>query len=1051
MESLRGSAGGPTAAMRVRWAVGLALFALIASSCGVFTHGGNTGRTAWYADQTGLTPQLVSGGTFGQMFQSPVDGQVYAQPVISNGTVLVATEKNNIYGIDAITGARSWSRNVGVPWNPNDVACADLTPSVGITSTPTIDPVTNTAYFFDKTYASGTTGPAAWFAHAIDVGTGAERAGFPVRIQGTAANDPGKVFNATDALQRTGLLLLNGVVYAGFGGHCDHQPYSGWVVGLSTTGAIRTMWTSAPGDTGAAGIWQSGGGLIEDGPDSIILATGNGSTNVTARPGSQPGSSLGQAVVRLKVQPDGSLQAVDFFSPYDADTLDTWDADLASGGPVMLPSTPFSTPAHPRLVAIAGKQGFLYLLDPADLGGMKQGPNGGDRVVARFGPFGGVWGQVAAWPGDGGYLYLLPPTTFVGDGYVRVLKWGIDGAGKPSLAEVGRTTETAGVGSTAAVVTSDGTTSGTGLLWVQSRDGSGNGQLRAYDLVPVNGRLVLRWSGSLGRSTKYSLPTVLNERVYVGTEDGRLLSFGSPVTQPLTGGPLAIPNTPVGQATTANLTLRATTDLTISSIATGNPAFTTGTPTATNPTRSGLPMSVPLGQTVTIPVRFAPTTAGAASSEITLATSVRTISIPVTSTGINPTGLLRATPPVISFGGAPAGGTPVSAAVSIANVGATGVTITGTTPPVAPFAVTGLPAVGSVVAPLSSVVVSATFAPTVIGQYTSTLALSTSAGPLEIPFSGTSAPPPVMTLNPTTVPFGSTLLGATAARTFTVKNSGGSPLQITKSKPPAAGLGFAATTAIPEASVIPVGATVTETVTFTPTVTGAVSDTWILNGNDGGGERAITFTGTGVAGTTVASPITGTWTKNGSATQGPEWLDLTGLATNARGSSFAPQPITASSIAVSFDTFIGYGTGADGMAVVLGDVARGATGSSLGAAGGGLGFAGIPGIAVAMDTFQNPGDPSGNSVGITNGPVGSDPVQLRWLATTSAVPLLRTFVHHVVVSVVSGYVAVRIDGQQVLGQPGVAVPGTFRLGFSGGSGGLTDLHMVNNVTITTRT
>ncbi len=136
------------------------------------------------------------------------------------------------------------------------------------------------------------------------------------------------------------------------------------------------------------------------------------------------------------------MQAVDFFSSYDADMLDTWDADLASGGPVLLPSTPFSTPSHPRLVAIAGKQGFLYLLDPADLGGMKQGPNGGDRVVARFGPFGGVWGQVAAWPGDGGYLYLLPPNSYLGgDGDVRVLKWGIDGAGKPSLAEVGRSTE----------------------------------------------------------------------------------------------------------------------------------------------------------------------------------------------------------------------------------------------------------------------------------------------------------------------------------------------------------------------------------------------------------------------------------------------------------------------------------------------------------------------------------------------------------------------------------------------------------------------------------
>ena len=368
--------------------IGALLGALIASACGpgVFTHTGNTSRTALYSDQAGLTPQLVSGGTFGQMFESPVDGQVYAQPVIANDTVLVATEKNNIYGINALTGARSWSRNVGVPWNPNDVGCADLLPWYGITATPVVDPATGTAYFLNKTYASGTSGPAVYFAHAIDITTGAERAGFPVKIQGTATNDPGKAFNPTDAIQRAGLLLLNGVVYAGFAGHCDHQPYSGWVVGVSTSGQLKTMWTSAPGDTGAAGIWQSGGGLVADGPDSMIVATGNGSADVTARPGNRPGAKLGQAVIRLKVQPDGSLKAVDFFSSYDADVLDTWDADLASGSPVLLPSNPFSTPAHPRLVAIIGKQGFLYLLDPADLGGMKQGPSGGDRVGRALRP-----------------------------------------------------------------------------------------------------------------------------------------------------------------------------------------------------------------------------------------------------------------------------------------------------------------------------------------------------------------------------------------------------------------------------------------------------------------------------------------------------------------------------------------------------------------------------------------------------------------------------------------------------------------------------------------
>ena len=373
--------------------------------------------------------------------------------------------------------------------------------------------------------------------------------------------------------------------------------------------------------------------------------------------------------------------------------------------------------------------------------------------------------------------------------------------------------------------------------------------------------------------------------------------------------------------------------------------------------------------------------------------------------------------------------------MSIANVGRDGGHRHRDHPAGGPFSVTGLPAIGSVIGPLSSVVATASFAPSVLGQYASVLRLSTSAGVLDIPVSGTSSPPPVMVLSPTSIPFGSTLVGATTARTFTVQNTGGSPLQITKSKPPSAGAGFTTITSLPEASVIAPGAVVTETVTFAPTGTGAVSDTWVINGNDGGGERAITFTGTGVTGTSVAGPFAGGWSANGSAALGPDWLDLTGLGQNARGSAFAPVAITASQAVVSFNAFIGYGSAADGMAVVFGDVARGATAASLGGAGGALGFAGIPGVAVGLDTFQNPGDPSGNSVGVTDGPVGTDPDRLRWLATNSALPTLRSNIRRVTVSIVGGYVAVRVDGQLVLGKSGVAVPGTFRLGFSGSSGG----------------
>jgi hypothetical protein len=982
------------------------------------------------------------------MFQSPVDGQVYAQPVIAGGTVIVATEKNNIYGIDSITGARKWSRNVGVPWNPNDVACADLRPSVGITGTPVVDSAKNTAYFFSKTYASGTSGAAAWYAHAIDVGTGAERTGFPVLIQGIASNDAGKAFNPTTQLQRAGLLLLDGVVYAGFGGHCDHQPYSGWVVRVTTAGRVSTLWTSSPGDTGAAGIWQSGGGLVSDGPGSIILATGNGSTNVTPRAGSDPGSSLGESVVHLRVQADGTLEATDFFAPYDADTLDTWDADLASGGPVLLPATPFSTPAHPRLVAIAGKQGYLYLLDASDLGGMRQGPSGGDRVVARFGPFGGVWGQVAAWPGDGGYLYLLPPASFLGDGAVRALKWSIDGAGVPSLVEVGRSAETAGFGSTAAVVSSDGTTSGTALLWVIARAADGSGQLRAYDAVPVNGRLPLRWSASLGMPTKFSLPTIFKQRVYVGTLDGRLLSFGSPVSQPLSGGPLTMANTQVGGATTANLTLRATTDLSVSGIGTTNAAFTVGNPTTTNPPQSGLPILVPTGSTLTVPVRFAPTGPGPASGEVRIMTTVREVDVAVSGLAVNPTGLLQATPPVLSFGGAPAGGTAVTAGLRIDNVGATAVTVNQVTQPSTPFSVTRLPAAGTQIPPLGSVTAIASFAPQAVGDYDDLITLDTSAGKLEVPLSGTSAPPPMMTFSTRSVSIGSVLVGATRTGSFTLTNTGGSPLLVTKSKPPAAGAGFQALTTLPEASTIAPGGSVTETVAFQPTGPGTFSDTWILNGNDGVGERAVTFTGTGVTGTVFAGPSATPWSTNGSAARSDPWLQLTDSTLHATGSSLAPTTLSASSLLVSFDTYIGFGTGAEGLTVMFADAGRGAGPTSLGAGGGGLGFAGIPGLAVALDTFQSPGDPGSNFVGLTDG-AGVPPAPLHWLTTSTEIPYLRAN-RHIDASIVGGFLAVRVDGTLVLTRDGVALPSNVQIGFTGATGDLTDHHMVTSVSISYR-
>src|SRR5450759_1021303 len=180
------------------------------------TNSGDDLRDGWYPEEPSLTPQLVSGGTFGQLWSATVDGQVYAQPVLANGTLLVATENDKVYGLDPATGAMRWPAplDLGPAWAASDIGCGDLPPLIGVTATPVIDSATNTAYLTHKTYASGTSGPGRWYMDAVDITSGKEKAGFPVELSGSAQNQPGMTFQPTTQLQRPGLLLMEGVVYA---------------------------------------------------------------------------------------------------------------------------------------------------------------------------------------------------------------------------------------------------------------------------------------------------------------------------------------------------------------------------------------------------------------------------------------------------------------------------------------------------------------------------------------------------------------------------------------------------------------------------------------------------------------------------------------------------------------------------------------------------------------------------------------------------------------------------------------------------------------------
>jgi hypothetical protein len=497
------------------------------------TNRGGDSRDGWYSYEPGLSPEVVGSSQFGIVFKTQLNGQIYAQPLLVGKILLVATETNWVYGLNPTTGAIEWSRQIGTPFEDAPVHCPDLIPYLGVTSTPAIDPTTGVAYLVDQVHLPGGAG-IGWFMNAINPATGAEMPRFPVEINGPASNNPQQAFRPLQEMQRPGLLYLDGVVYAAFGSHCDHTPFAGFVAGVSTAGRQTTLWTDEAGpgsEGGGAGIWQASGGLSSDGPGQILFASGNAEGPETNHPdGSIPGHSpplnLGDSVVRLGVQKDGSLKATDFFAIHNDALADENDWDM-SGSPVLLP-TEFSTPKYPHLLVATGKEGIVYLLNADNLGGHNQGPSGRDDVVGEYGPNGQAISTAGVWPGDGGYVYVSTIQSPSGHaGAVDVYKYSTTG-GLPALSLVGYGSQAAVFGVSGPIVTSDGTTSGSAVVWVI--DGA---SLQAYEPVPVNRRLKLLGTWFVGNTNAFSPPGVGENMLYVGVQDGILYGFGK--TSPTQG------------------------------------------------------------------------------------------------------------------------------------------------------------------------------------------------------------------------------------------------------------------------------------------------------------------------------------------------------------------------------------------------------------------------------------------------------------------------------------------------------------------------------------
>ena len=489
--------------------------------------------TGWYPNEPGLTPSAVKSADFGQLFDTGLNGAIYAQPLVSQGTVLTVTQNDYVYGLNATSGAVMWTNYYGPPADPlTHNNCADIGGSMGITGTPVIDPATDVAYFVVAT-DGGPGGDTEFFMDAVNVETHAAPANWPVGgvpIEGSADDDAGTIFDGNVETQRPGLVLVNGVVYAAFGSQCDIGNWTGWLVGVSEASAsITTMWATetgvhAPdGGGGGAGIWQSGSAPVVNAQGDIFVSTGNGNDPASPEPGSDDAVvNYGEAVIELSAS-GGKLHPVDFFIAQDANTLNAEDGDLGSGGPMALPAS-MGSPEEPNVLLVIGKEGILYALNMDHLGGYQQGPvengapSGSDAVPSEVGPFGGVWAKPTVWPGDGGYVYVPTagtPIDAAGGGALLAFQREVSASGAVWFQLVGSTansSNTFAFGSGTPIVTSNGTTSGSSVLWITHIDeGASTAELEAYDPIPQNpgpdGTLTQLWSYPIGTASVFSQPT----------------------------------------------------------------------------------------------------------------------------------------------------------------------------------------------------------------------------------------------------------------------------------------------------------------------------------------------------------------------------------------------------------------------------------------------------------------------------------------------------------------------------------------------------------------
>jgi len=496
---------------------------------GVLTWHNDNERTGRNTSETKLTLANVNSASFGKLFTLSTDGLVDAEPLYApnlsvNGAthnvVFVVSENDTVYAFDGDNGSTLWqvtALEAGEVASDNR-GCGQVTPKIGITSTPVIDLSAGShGTIYLVAMSKDSSGNYHQRLHALDVTSGAEEFGGPVDVQakypGTGDNSQNGfvVFDPKQYKERSGLLLLNHTIYTAWASHCDFRPYTGWIMGYNeATLAQQSVINVTPnGNEGA--IWAAGSGLAADSGGNIYFDDANGTFDTTLNGNGFPvNGDYGNAIVKLSTKKK-SLAVADYFNMYNTVSESNADEDLGSGGAMVVPNIKDSSGAVHQLVVGAGKDSNIYLADRTNMG--KFNPNNNNQLYQEL--QGALAGSVFAAPAFSQNMIYYGA---VGD---NVKAFAFDSTGKLVATPQSKTSNAfAYPGATPSI---SGNTKKNTILW--ATENTNPAVLHAYNANNLAVELYNSNQASGGRDhfgagNKYITPMIANGKVYVGTTSG---------------------------------------------------------------------------------------------------------------------------------------------------------------------------------------------------------------------------------------------------------------------------------------------------------------------------------------------------------------------------------------------------------------------------------------------------------------------------------------------------------------------------------------------------